>query len=56
MGEERPGISARAPALGEDGDRTYESKMIVLGRDEQLVALTDTHRDTVSTVAPTIVD
>jgi hypothetical protein len=48
--------SQRAPALGEDGDRAYESKMIVLGRDDQLVALTDTHRDTVSTVAPIIVD
>ncbi|MGY8777263.1 MAG: cyclic nucleotide-binding domain-containing protein [Longimicrobiales bacterium] len=49
-------LSAHAPALGQDEGWTYESTMIVLGRDDRIVSLTDTHHDAVSNVTSIIVD
>ena len=49
-------LRANAPALGEDGDWTYESTLIVLGQEDRIVAITDTHTDSVSTVASVLVD
>jgi CRP-like cAMP-binding protein len=44
-------LSAHAPAVGEDPERAYESNMIVLGKGDRIVAVTDTHPDAVHTVA-----
>lgn len=49
-------LSRHAPALGEEGDRTYESEVIVLGDDDCVVALTDTHSDALVSVASVLVD
>jgi CRP-like cAMP-binding protein len=40
-----------APPIGEDVDRIYDSSMIVLGQQDRIVALTDTHVDAARKVA-----
>lgn len=42
-------------ALGEDTDPVYESSMIVLGQQDRIVALTDTHVDAAGKVASVLV-
>jgi CRP/FNR family transcriptional regulator, cyclic AMP receptor protein len=49
-------LRANAPSIGEDGEWTYESTMIVLGQGDRIVAITDTHADAVSTVASVLID
>jgi len=48
-------LSAQAPALGEDLDRTYESETFVLGDDDRIVALTDAHADAIRSVASPLI-
>lgn len=38
-------LSARAPALGDDTERSYESEMIVLADGDRIVGSTDSHGD-----------
>ncbi|MBT8487230.1 MAG: cyclic nucleotide-binding domain-containing protein [Gemmatimonadetes bacterium] len=43
-------LSRHAPPLGEDGDRNYESEIIVMAEDDCVVALTDGHSDAAASV------
>jgi CRP-like cAMP-binding protein len=49
-------LSAHAPPLGEDLDHVYESRTIVLGDGDRIVALTDTHRDATASVSAVLGD
>lgn len=49
-------LSRHAPALGDDGDRSYESEVVVLSADDLVVAMTDTHADALGSVASALVD
>lgn len=49
-------LSRHAPALGDDWDRSYESEVVVLGDDDCIVVLTDTHADALGSVASALVD
>lgn len=44
-------LSRHAPALGEDGDGSYRSEVVVMGEDDRVVALTDAHSDAAGSVA-----
>lgn len=44
-------LSEGAAPIGEDVDRSYDSSMIVLGHQDRIVALTDTHADAARKVA-----
>lgn len=49
-------LSRHSPALGEEGDRGYESEIIVLAEDDLVVALTDNHTRAAGSVATALVD
>lgn len=49
-------LSRHAPALGEDGDRSYESEVVVLAEDDCVVALTDAHADAAAAVASSLAE
>ncbi len=49
-------LSRHAPALGEDGDCSYESEVVVLAEDDCVVALTDAHADAAGAVASALAD
>lgn len=49
-------LSMHAPSIGEDAEANYESVMLVLGQQDRIVGLTDTHSDAVAAVASVLVD
>lgn len=44
-------LSRHAPALGEDGDRRYDSEVLVMAEDDCVVALTSAHSEAAASVA-----
>ena len=42
--------------MGDDADQVFESVMVVLGRGDRIVALTDTHADAVQALTSVLVD
>ncbi|MDH3271287.1 MAG: cyclic nucleotide-binding domain-containing protein [Gemmatimonadota bacterium] len=49
-------LNRHAPPLGDDGDRAYESEVVVLAKDDCIVALTDTHLDALGSVASVLAE
>ncbi len=49
-------LSRHAPALGEDGDRAYESEVVMLAENDLVVALTDTDANAADSVASALVE
>jgi CRP-like cAMP-binding protein len=49
-------LNAHAPPVGQDSDRTYESRTIVLGNRDRIVLLTDTYRDPASALAAVLAE
>lgn len=49
-------LSAHAPPVGEDADRSYESETLVLSEGDRIVAVTDTHADALRTVGSALVE
>ncbi|MDX1492743.1 MAG: cyclic nucleotide-binding domain-containing protein [Longimicrobiales bacterium] len=49
-------LSRHAPALGDDGDRHYESEILVMAEDDCVVGLTDDHSEAAASVAGVLLD
>ena len=49
-------LSARAPALGDDAEHSYQSTILVLGPRDRIVAITDGHDQAVRTVSAVLTE